>query len=99
MVISHDDDQIVLVADGNYIIVNLPSQKALDKLTSGGGSGKSGGGGALKTLDQINDIVLAMKLVVDVRVAGKTYVEFGTGSRAKITASAIFGKIGSFFTR
>jgi hypothetical protein len=99
LIISHNNDQFVLVAEENYIIVNFQDMKALERVTGsgGGGSSKGSSGGGLQTLQKINDAVLALKLIVDIRVGGKTYVTFGTGNSAKITAAAIFGKIGSFF--
>ncbi|MDX5347777.1 MAG: hypothetical protein LPK19_11075 [Hymenobacteraceae bacterium] len=104
LVISHNADNIVVVADGNYIIANIQDQKALDRLLAGAGGKsdnsekkpKSSGGGPLKTLNKINDEVRALGLVVEVRVGGKTYVTFGSGKSASISAAAIWGKISSF---
>ncbi|WP_242928318.1 hypothetical protein [Pontibacter vulgaris] len=98
LLVTNGDDHIAVVGEGNYLIIEFPNQKALDRLTGGTSSGLSGGG-PMKTLNIVNDLVRAVNMIVDVRVNGKTYVEFGKGSSARITASAIFGKIGSFFGR
>ena len=90
-----------MVAEENYIIINFQDLKALERVTgsfsSGNSSGKSSSGGAMQSLQKVNDMVLKFGLIVDVRVGGKNYVTFGTGSSAKISMAAVFGKIGSFF--
>ena len=104
LVIEYGDDRWMLVADGNYIILNLPDQKALDRLTALGES--SGGdkkkdekkaGGPLAGLQPVHDQMVQLGLVLDLRVAGKTYVEFGSGNGPRITTAAVMGKLGSFF--
>ncbi|MCB2410097.1 hypothetical protein [Hymenobacter lucidus] len=105
LVITMDGDDIQIAGSGSYLIVNLPSQRVLDKLTSGPPKPpgekkeekKEKSGGPLEPLQQLNDLARQLGLVLDLRVAGKTYVTFGTGRTAKITLNAVFGKIGSFF--
>lgn len=95
LVVTNGEDHIAVVGEGNYLIVNFPSQQALDRVTGSSQTGSS----TLQTLGTINDLVRAVHMVVDVRVKGKTYVEFGSGNSPNITANAIFGKLGSFFKR
>ncbi|MBK0402663.1 hypothetical protein I5M27_06680 [Adhaeribacter sp. BT258] len=107
LVVSANDSQFVVVAQQNYIIVNFPDFKALESLKKLNGpqkkstgkttSEKKSNGGPLKKLQQVNDKILDLGLVVDVRVNNKTYIEFGNGKSAKIKAAALFGIIGSFF--
>lgn len=106
LTIEINDDRLLLVAQGNKIILGVPDQAALDRLTAMGKSmgGKSsepkaGGGGPLASLQPIHDAVQRLGLVLDLRVGGKTYAEFGTGSGPRITAAAVLGKLGSFFKR
>ncbi|MEJ7658927.1 MAG: hypothetical protein WKG07_04545 [Hymenobacter sp.] len=50
-------------------------------------------------LQQLHHLARRLGLVLDLRVAGKTYVTFGLPDRdsPKITLHAVLGKIGSFF--
>ena len=48
-------------------------------------------------MQQINDLARQLGWVLDLRVAGKTYVTFGVQRTPKITLNAVLGKIGSFF--
>ncbi|MCC2544980.1 hypothetical protein LJY25_00865 [Hymenobacter sp. BT175] len=104
LVISHDGDDIQVAAAGTYLIVNFPSQRVLDKLTSGPKKEpgprreKEKSGGGLDALQQLHDLAQRLGLVLDLRVGGKTYVTFGIGRSPKITMSAVLGKIGSFFS-
>ena len=105
--IDFDDQRLLLVAQGNKIILGIPDQRNLDRLTNlGKGSGnkpkaekEKSGGGPLAGLQPIHDAVARLGLVLDLRVGGKTYAEFGIGNGPRITAAAVFGKIGSFFGR
>lgn len=104
LVISFDGDDIQLAGSGGYLIVNFPSQRVLDKLTSGppkdpNAPPKPKAAGALDPLQQLNDLAHQLGLVLDLRVAGKTHVTFGVGRSAKITFNAVLGKIGSFFRK
>ncbi|HSI91399.1 MAG TPA: hypothetical protein VK927_09810 [Adhaeribacter sp.] len=112
LVISLNNDNFVLVAEGNYLIVNFQDIKALERVAKTAGelgenfaapepdTGRTeSGGGPLKKLNDLNQKILEMGLVIEVRVNNKTYVEFGAGNSARIKAAAIFGKIGSFFSR
>jgi hypothetical protein len=109
LIVSLNGDSFVVVAEGNYIIVNFKDFKALERVTAGGGKSassenkpsgpKKSSGGPLKKLNDVNSLIRRLGLVVDVRVSNKSYVEFGAGNSAKIKAAAIFGKIGSFFTK
>ncbi|MBC6990090.1 MULTISPECIES: hypothetical protein [Hymenobacter] len=99
LVISHDGDDIQVAASGTYLIVNIPSQRVLDKLTSTpkGAPKKPKAANAPDPLQQLNDLARRLGLVLDLRVAGKTYVTFGVGRSPKITLNAVLGKLGSFF--
>lgn len=99
LVITIDGDDIQVAASGAYLILNVPSQRVLDKLTSGppkspGAPPKPKGPDPLQ---QLNDLALRLGLVLDLRVGGKTYVTFGVGRSPKITLNAVLGKLGSFF--
>jgi hypothetical protein len=100
LVISLDGDDVQVAASGTYLIINVPSQRVLDKLTSGPPKDPNAPPkpkNAPDPLQQLNDLALRLGLVLDLRVAGKTYVTFGTGRSPKITLNAVLGKIGSFF--
>lgn len=104
LVVSLDGDDIQIAASGTYLILNVPSQRVLDKLTSGPPKDlnvppKPKDPRAPDPMQQFNDLALRLGLVLDLRVAGKTYVTFGTGRSPKITLNAVLGKIGSFFSR
>lgn len=104
LVVTFDGDDIQIAASGTYIILNVPSQRVLDKLTSGppkdpNAPPKSKVPGAPDPMQQLNDLALRLGLVLDLRVAGKTYVTFGAGRGPKITLNAVLGKIGSFFSK
>lgn len=106
LTIDFDDQRLLLVAQGNKIILGIPDQRTLDRLINLGKgdekakpAAKSGGGGPLAGLQPIHDAVARLGLVLDLRVGGKTYAEFGLGNGPRITAAAVFGKIGSFFGR
>ncbi|MBC7448261.1 MAG: hypothetical protein H7330_09405 [Hymenobacteraceae bacterium] len=100
--IDFDDARLLLVADGNKIILGIPDQRTLDKLSALGDKAKKPGtpkpaGGPLAALQPLHDAVQRLGLVLDLRVGGKTYAEFGVGTGPRITAAAVLGKIGSFF--
>ena len=111
LVVSVNDIQFVVVAQEHYIILNFKDLNSLERLLkvakklSEANSPKKkrkssepkANGGPLKKLQELNNQIRDFGLVIDIRVNGKTYVEFGSGKNAKITAAAIFGKIGSFF--
>ena len=103
LTIDFDDARLVLVAEGNKIILGIPDQRTLDKLKAMGekakkpGAPKPAGGGPLAALQPLHDAVARLGLVLDLRVGGKTYAEFGVGTGPRITAAAVLGKIGSFF--
>ena len=97
--------ELQVVGSGSYLIVNVPSQQVLDLLTAGPPAPP----GAPKPppkpkgpdpLQQLHDLARTLGLVLDLRVAGKTYVSFGLPDRnsPKITLNAVLGKIGSFFS-
>lgn len=93
--------ELQLAASGTYLILNIPSQQVLDLLTSGPprppGQSKKPRPPGPDPMQQLNDLARALGLVLDLRVAGKTYVTFGAGRTPKITLNAVLGKIGSFF--
>lgn len=93
--------EVQLAAAGTYLILNVPSQQVLDLITSGPppGTPKKPRPPGPDPLQQLHDLARTLGLVLDLRVAGKTYVMFGLPDRnsPKITLSAVLGKIGSFF--
>ncbi|MBT9392444.1 hypothetical protein KLP40_04645 [Hymenobacter sp. NST-14] len=102
LVITFDGDDIQVAGAGGYLIINLPSQRVLDKLTSGppkdpNAPPKPKDRSAPDPMQQLNGLAHQLGLVLELRVAGKTYVTFGTGRSPKITLNAVLGKIGSFF--
>ncbi len=94
---------VQLAAAGTYLILSVPSQQVLDLITSGPpqppGAPKKPKPPGPDPLQQLHDLARTLGLVLDLRVAGKTYVLFGLPDRnsPKITLSAVLGKIGSFF--
>lgn len=96
-------DEIQVAGSGTYLIVNLPSQQVLDKLTSGPPKDPNGPprqpGPKTDPLQQLHLLVQRLGLVLELRVGGKTYVTFGEGRRPSISIHAVLGKIGSFFRR
>lgn len=96
--------EIQLAAAGSYLILNVPSQQVLDLITSGPprppGTPKPPKKPGPDPLAQLHQLARRLGLVLDLRVAGKTYVTFGLPGRdgPKITLHAVLGKIGSFFT-
>ncbi|TGE04267.1 hypothetical protein [Hymenobacter fodinae] len=102
LVVTLDGDDVKIVAVGTYLIINFPSQRVFDKITSGppkdpNAPKKPKDPNAPDPLKQLNDLALRLGLVLDMRVANKTHVTFGAGSAPKITFNAVLGKIGSFF--
>ncbi|KAA9339740.1 hypothetical protein F0P96_03745 [Hymenobacter busanensis] len=101
LVITWNGHDLQLAGSGTYLILNIPSAQVLDALT--GADQKSSRPKAPKPanapdpLQQINDLMLRLGLVLDLRVAGKTWVTFGNSRSPKITLNAVLGKIGSFF--
>ncbi|WP_207430998.1 hypothetical protein [Sabulibacter ruber] len=97
------EDHVLIVAEQNFVIVNFKDHAALERVMYNvlpPSSGKSGGlGESLEKAKELNQLLLKAGLVVDVRVNNKTYVELGTGNMPKITANAVFGKVGSWFKR
>ncbi|MBX0289837.1 hypothetical protein K3G63_05270 [Hymenobacter sp. HSC-4F20] len=106
LVITLDGDDVQVAGSGGYLIINFPSQRVFDKITSGPPKDpnappkpKERAAAAVDPLQQLNDLARQLGLVLDLRVGGKTHVTFGTGRSAKITLNAVLGKIGSFFSR
>ncbi|RYY18104.1 MAG: hypothetical protein EOO36_08825 [Cytophagaceae bacterium] len=95
--------ELQLAGSGTYLILNVPSQQVLDMITSGPppppGAPKPPKP-KIDPLQQLHELARRLGLVLDLRVAGKTYVLFGLPDRStpKITLSAVLGKIGSFFS-
>ncbi|WP_400190820.1 hypothetical protein [Hymenobacter sp. B81] len=101
LVLTWNGHDLLLAGSGRYLILNVPSAQVLDELT---GAGQKGSGpkpaksaGAPNALQQLNELMLRLGLVLDLRVAGKTWVTFGAGRGPKITLNAVLGKIGAFF--
>ncbi|RAK69931.1 hypothetical protein [Hymenobacter edaphi] len=100
LVISWNGHDLQLAASGTYVILNLPSAQVLDELTGAGkpkDPNRPKGPKGPDPLQQLNDLMRRLGLVLDLRVAGKTWVTFGAGRGPKITLNAVLGKIGSFF--
>jgi hypothetical protein len=100
LVITWNGHAIQLAASGSYVILNLPSAQVLDELTGANkpkDPTKPKGPKGPDPLQQLNDLMRRLGLVLDLRVAGKTWVTFGAGRGPKITLNAVLGKIGSFF--
>ena len=103
--------ELQVVGSGSYLIVNIPSQQVLDLLTAGppqppgtpnrkDSAAKPPKPKGPDPLQQLHELARTLGLVLDLRVAGKTYVTFGLPDRSgpKITLNAVLGKIGSFFS-
>lgn len=97
-------DQVLVVAEENFVIVNFKDHAALERVMKNllppSSSGK--GGGLLESLEKAKDVNLKIGqagLVVDIRVNNRTYVELGSGPSPRITANAVFGKVGSWFKK
>ena len=104
LVVTFDGDEIQVAGSGGYLIVNFPSQRVFDKLTSGPPKDphappKPKNPNSPDPMQQLHNLARQLSLVLDLRVAGKTHVTFGTGRSPKITINAVFGKIGSFFRK
>ena len=101
LVIHWNGHALQLAAAGTYLILNIPSQQVLDELTAGPpkppGAPKVPKPPGPDPMQQINDLARELGWVLDLRVAGKTYVTFGVQRTPKITLNAVLGKIGSFF--
>lgn len=101
LTITIEGDELRLAASGTYLIVNVPSQRVLDKLTSGPPKDPTTrprpSGPKIDPLQQLHELARRLGLVLELRVNGKTYVTFGQGRRPDITFHAVLGKIGSFF--
>ncbi|GAA4386982.1 hypothetical protein [Hymenobacter koreensis] len=101
LVITWNGHDLQLAGSGTYLILNIPSAQVLDELT--GANNKRPGpkppkpANAPDPMQQLNELALRLGLVIDLRVAGKTWVTFGAGRGPKITLNAVLGKIGSFF--
>lgn len=105
LVFTVQQDQVLLVAEENYILVNFQDHDALERVmrnVAPPSAKASSGGGLAQSLAQANDLnqlLLKLGLVLDVRVNNKTYVQFGIGAHPKISANALWGKVGSLFKR
>ncbi len=107
LIVSVNNIPFLIVAEGNHVVVNFKDHQALEQLLKVGAAKaesparpeKAASGGPLKKLNDINGQVRDLGLVVEIRVNNKIYVVLGAGNSASIKAAAIFGKIGSFFSR
>ena len=101
LAITWNGQVLQLAAAGTYLILNIPRQQVLDQLTAGPpkppGAPKAAKPPGPDPLQQINDLARQLGWVLELRVAGKTYVTFGVQRTPKITLNAVLGKIGSFF--
>lgn len=101
LTITIEGDELHLAASGTYLILSVPSQRVLDKLTSGPPKDPHAPprppGPKADPLQQLHELAKRLGLTLELRVNGKTYVTFGQGKRPSITFQAVLGKIGSFF--
>ena len=101
LVISWNGHALQLAASGTYLILNVPSQEVLDRLTAGPpktpGAPRAPKPPGPDPMQQFNDLMRGLGWVLDLRVGGKTYVTFGVQRTPKITLNAVLGKIGTFF--
>ena len=96
-------DNVMLVAEENYVLINFQDHAALERVADSfkSGSSKPSSGGLAALFDkarEINQVLLELGLIVDVRVNNKTYLELGAGPAPRYAVgNALFGKLGSFF--
>jgi hypothetical protein len=96
-------DNVMVVAEENFMLVNFQDHAALERVADSfkSGSSKSTSGGLNALFDkarEINQVILELGMIVDVRVNNKTYVAFGEGPAPRYAVgNALFGKLGSFF--
>ncbi len=98
------EDQVQVVADENYVLVNFQDHQALERVLENvlPPSVDKSSGGLVAKLEKANKLCRQLfdaGIVLDVRVNSKTYVELGSGTTPRITAQAVFGKVGSWFKR
>lgn len=106
LVATVQQDQVFVVAEENYVIINFKDHAALERVMKNmmpapSATSSKGGGGLLAALDKAKDLsrnLLDAGIVVDVRVNNKTYVEIGSSTSPKISANVVWGKVGSWFS-
>lgn len=104
LVATVQQDQVLVVAEENYVIINFKDHAALERVMHNmlpPSSGKSGSGimDAIEKAKGISRRMHEAGIVVDVRVNNKTYVEIGSSATPKLSANAVFGKVGAWFSR
>ncbi|AKQ45349.1 hypothetical protein TH63_06395 [Rufibacter radiotolerans] len=104
LVLTVQEDHVLVVAEENYVIINFQDHLALERVLENllpASSGKSSGGlvQSLEKSKELNQVILNLGLVVDIRVNNKTYIQFGVSSSPKISANAVLGKVGSWFKK
>ncbi|MFC6999543.1 hypothetical protein [Rufibacter roseus] len=102
LVLTVQQDNVLVVAEENYVIINFKDHAMLERVmqnvlpSSSGG----GGGGIMASIEKVRGMsskLMEAGIVIDVRVNNKTYVQLGTSATPKITASAVMGKVSSWF--
>ncbi|ALJ00395.1 hypothetical protein [Rufibacter tibetensis] len=94
-------DQVLVVAEKNFVIANFKDHAAFERVLKNV-LPPSKGSGILESLEkakELNQKLGKLGVVLDLRVNNYTYVEFGTGPTPRITANAVFGKVGSWFRK
>jgi hypothetical protein len=104
LVLTVQQDHVLVVAEENYVIVNFKDHPALERVLDNVMPPSSAKGIAalvtkLEKAKDLNQKMVQAGLVLDIRVNNKTYIEIGTGSSPRITANAVFGQVGSWFKR
>src|SRR5690606_1821670 len=94
LIITVLEDQILLVAEDNYVVVNFNDHAALERVMQNVLPPSSGGhkGGLLAQLEKakkLSSTLYKAGLIIDVRVNQKTYVQIGASTSPKVTANAV----------
>ena len=111
LIIVVNNVPLLLVAEEHYFVLSFKEFQHMEQMLKMGEAfptpepelpkipaAKAPSGNPLKKLNEVNSRIRDLGIMVEVRVANKTYVVLG-GNSPKIKAAAIFGKIGSFFGR
>ncbi|QHL86531.1 hypothetical protein GU926_03370 [Nibribacter ruber] len=103
LLLTVGQDNVMVVAEEQYVLVNFQDHAALERVAESfsSPSSKPSSGGLSALFDkarEINQVILQLGLILDVRVNNKTYIEFGVGPTPRYAVgNALFGKLGSLF--